>query len=253
MRRADKEARRAAQAGAQVLSFKKSRRTGLYIPPAGVNFQPYEGKQEDYYEALMSQEERDAVVTALGPAGTGKTFVACAAAFHMLQKGLIKTIHLTRPVVAVEGEDLGFFPGSKDEKLAEWMVPYADAFTALMGAGNFQKAREHDNTIVFSPMATMRGSSFDRTVLMVDEAQNTSYAKIKMLLTRIGEGSKIILSGDPEQSDIGPSNGLKAWLEVCDSQDLTFPIIEFNEDDIVRSGPCKILVKAFRRYEKERQ
>ena len=182
-------------------------------------------------------------VLILGPAGTGKTYVTatCAADLYTLKE--IDKIVITRPHVAV-GKDIGFLPGTLEEKAQPWALPVLDVLVKHLGRGAVDTALKAGN-IEVATLALMRGRSFDNAFIIVDEAQNIEVAEIKMLLTRVGEGSTIVMNGDIQQSDLKGTSGLAKVIHLSKKHMLDVPVIEFGVDDIVRSGICAEWVKVF--------
>ena len=182
-------------------------------------------------------------VLILGPAGTGKTYVTatCAADLYTLKE--IDKIVITRPHVAV-GKDIGFLPGTLEEKAQPWALPVLDVLVKHLGRGAVDTALKAGN-IEVATLALMRGRSFDNAFIIVDEAQNIEVAEIKMLLTRVGEGSTIVMNGDIQQSDLKGTSGLAKVIHLSKKHLLDVPVIEFGVDDIVRSGICAEWVKVF--------
>ena len=182
-------------------------------------------------------------VLILGPAGTGKTYVTatCAADLYTLKE--IDKIVITRPHVAV-GKDIGFLPGTLEEKAQPWALPVLDVLVKHLGRGAVDTALKAGN-IEVATLALMRGRSFDNAFIIVDEAQNIEVAEIKMLLTRVGEGSTIVMNGDIQQSDLKGTSGLAKVIHLSKKHMLDVPVIEFGVGDIVRSGICAEWVKVF--------
>jgi phosphate starvation-inducible protein PhoH and related proteins len=184
-----------------------------------------------------------AQIMVLGPAGTGKTWMAATYAADLYRAKSIRKIILTRPNVPC-GRSLGFFPGSMDEKMAPWAAPVTQALRDRLGDGVFDIAlRRGDIEIV--PFEVMRGRSWRDAFILLDEAQNTSISEMKMFLTRIGEDCITVINGDIEQCDLNDTSGLKKALDLITQYNLPVPIVEFNMDDIVRSGQCAMWVRAF--------
>lgn len=212
----------------------------LYTSYSGRMITPRSANQKEYIEAIFKKD----MVFAIGPAGTGKTFLAVACALKMLRQGVISKIVLTRPVVEA-GEKLGFLPGDLYEKVNPYLIPLYDAFYYMLGAERF-KALKDDETIEIVPLAYMRGRTIEKAFIILDEAQNTTSEQMKMFLTRMGVGSKIIISGDKTQIDI--DNPKKSGLISAEKLlkkigDITF--IYFDKNDIVRHKLVKEIVKAY--------
>lgn len=200
---------------------------------------PMTERQGDYLRALKTSDQ----VIVMGPAGTGKTFIAGTVAADQLRNRKIRKIIITRPNVP-GGRSLGFFPGTLEEKIAPWVVPLIETIKDRMGHGAFEIAvKRQDIEIV--PFEVMRGRSFRDCIVILDEAQNTLPAEMKMFLTRIGENCQVIINGDVSQTDLKETSGLRTIIHLIKSQTLPVPIIEFTKDDIVRSGICALWVRAF--------
>lgn len=204
-----------------------------------VTLLPKNDKQSAYIKALKSNSQ----VIVTGPAGTGKTYIASTYAATLFMRGDIDKIILTRPNVAA-GRSLGFFPGTMEEKMAPWVIPFTDVLEACMGKEVYEIAmRKRQIDIV--PFEVMRGRTFNRAFVILDEAQNTSPSEMKMFLTRIGEESQVLLNGDIKQSDLKTTSGLKTVIDMIQKQKLPVEHIEFTVEDIVRSDICAMWVKAF--------
>ena len=179
-----------------------------------------------------------------GPSGTGKTYVVSSIAASLYQAKKINKIIITRPHVAVADERLGFFKGDIREKTEPWALPVLDVLEEHLGKGVVETGLKNGN-IEVAPMGLMRGRSFKNAFIIVDESQNITFEQLQMLLTRVGEGSKIILNGDIMQSDLKATDGLTTILGYIDKYDLPVPIVEFSVDDIVRSALTKMWVEVF--------
>lgn len=202
-------------------------------------FTPRTDKQKALWDAMKETSQ----VFVLGPAGTGKTYVTAtyAADQYILKK--IDKIVITRPHVAV-GKDIGFLPGSLEEKTYPWALPVLDVLQRHLGKGAVDTAIKNNN-IEMAPLALMRGRSFDNAFIIVDETQNITIHELKMLLTRVGEGSTIVLNGDIQQSDLKEADGLSKVIHLAKKHMLPVPVIEFGVEDIVRSDICAEWVKVF--------
>jgi phosphate starvation-inducible PhoH-like protein len=155
----------------------------------------------------------------------------------------IDKIILTRPNVSV-GKDLGYLPGDLNEKFTPWAAPVLEVLVQQLGKGVVDTAIKNGN-IEMAPLSTMRGRSFKDSFIILDEAQNTTVAEIKMFLTRIGEGSKVVINGDIKQSDINQQSGLSKIIHLAKKYHMNIPVIEFTVEDIVRSEICKQWIIAF--------
>ncbi|ANJ20749.1 PhoH-like phosphate starvation-inducible [Roseobacter phage RD-1410W1-01] len=208
-----------------------------------VQFEAQTENQQTYADEIFDND----VVFGLGPAGTGKTFVALTCACNMFQMKQIKQIIITRPNVSSGEKSLGFFKGTKEEKIEEWMRPALKILYRHFGKDAVDFYREAGQ-ILLEPLETMRGETFDDAFVLLDEAQNTTFADLEMFLTRIGQNSTVVVDGDIEQTDLHDRSGLRHVLEMVDGE---FPVIEFDIEDIVRSALTKRFVKLFRAYRKD--
>ncbi|TNE36801.1 MAG: PhoH family protein [Alphaproteobacteria bacterium] len=182
--------------------------------------------------ALLSAIDEKNLVLALGPAGTGKTFLAIAKAVEALEKGTIGRIILSRPAVEA-GESLGFLPGDLEDKLAPYLRPLYDALNDRLGPKRLKQFMA-DGTIEIAPVAYMRGRTLNNAFVVIDEAQNCTYGQIKMLLTRLGWHSTMVVTGDPDQTDLLPDmSGLKDVADRLETLE-TVSVVRLKECDIVR-------------------
>ncbi|MDO6747324.1 PhoH family protein [Gilvimarinus sp. 1_MG-2023] len=195
--------------------------------------------QQAYIDAI----KQNCLTFGIGPAGTGKSYCAGALAAEALESGRIERIILTRPAVEA-GEQLGFLPGALDEKFSVYIDAFRDILNERLGAGTVDYCLRHGR-IVAAPLAFMRGKTFNnRTFVVLDEAQNTSIAQMKMFLTRIGEDCKVVINGDIEQSDIKGANGLADAINKL--RDLnTVHVHRFAREDIVRSGLVRDIIDRY--------
>lgn len=207
---------------------------------------PRTATQHAYVDALS----RAPLVFGVGPAGTGKTYLACAYAAHLLVKQKVSRLVLTRPVVEA-GERLGFLPGTFEEKIDPYLRPLFDALDDTLGRDRWLKLRE-TGQIEVAPLAYMRGRTLKDCVMLLDEAQNTTTVQMKMFLTRMGENSRCYVTGDPTQCDLprGQKNGLKDAVDVLEGlRDIE--IVKFKDEDVVRHPLVSTIVNAY--AEKDRQ
>ena len=167
--------------------------------------------QSDNQRALLAALREYNLTLALGPAGTGKTYLAISAAVEALEEGRAARIILSRPAVEA-GESLGFLPGDMQEKLAPYLRPLYDALSDRMG-GKRLRAAIADGTVEVAPIAYMRGRTLNNAFVVIDEAQNCTYGQIKMLLTRLGWHSTMVLTGDPDQTDLLP--GISGLADIA--------------------------------------
>ena len=196
-------------------------------------------KQKEFLDALKVSSQ----VFVLGPAGTGKTYVTATYAADLYTTKQIDKIVITRPHVAV-GKELGFLKGDLTEKTMPWALPVLDVLEKHLGKGTVETGIKNGN-IEMAPLALMRGRSFDNAFIIVDETQNITTHELKMLLTRVGENSTIVLNGDVQQSDLKEADGLSKVIHLAKKHMLSVPVIEFGLDDIVRSDICAQWVRVF--------
>jgi len=183
-------------------------------------------------QRLMDAIDAHSVVAALGPAGTGKTYLAIAKAVEALDDNRVSRIVLTRPAVEA-GESLGFLPGDLQDKLAPYLRPLYDALTERLGTKRL-KTMLAEGSIEIAPVAYMRGRTLNGCFVVIDEAQNCTYGQLKMLLTRLGWRSTMVLTGDPDQTDL--LSGLSGLADIADRLDRVpeIVVVRMGESDIVR-------------------
>ena len=203
---------------------------------------PLEAKthaQQRYISAIKN----NCLTFGIGPAGTGKSYCASALAAEALQSGRIERIILTRPAVEA-GEHLGFLPGAIDEKFAVYIEAFRDALNERLGSGAVDYFLRHGR-IVAAPLAFMRGKTFGSdSFVILDEAQNTTIAQMKMFLTRIGEKCRVVVNGDIQQSDIRGANGLADAVSRVRGL-ANVHVHTFHREDIVRSGLVRDLIDRY--------
>ncbi|EKF19432.1 PhoH-like protein [Nitratireductor pacificus pht-3B] len=197
-------------------------------------------------DAYMRALERSELVFGIGPAGTGKTFLAVAYAAMLLERGAVDRIILSRPAVEA-GERLGFLPGDMREKVDPYLRPLYDALYDMMPADKVERALAAD-VIEIAPLAFMRGRTLANSVVILDEAQNTTPMQMKMFLTRLGENARMIVTGDPSQIDLPPNtkSGLVEALEVLNGVP-GIVTVRFDDKDVVRHPLVAAIVKAYDR------
>lgn len=211
----------------------------------GKTIKPKTLGQKKYVDAIRKQM----IVFGLGPAGTGKTYLAMAMAITAFKNNEVGRIILTRPAIEA-GEKLGFLPGDLQSKIDPYLRPLYDALYQIMGAESFIKNSEK-GLIEVAPLAYMRGRTLDNAFIILDEAQNTTPAQMKMFLTRIGFGSKVVITGDATQKDLpsGQMSGLDVATSVVKNID-DISICHLTSKDVVRHPLVQKIVKAYEEYEK---
>ena len=200
--------------------------------------------QQNYMKAIT----KNTVTIGVGPAGTGKTYLAVAAAVAAFRERTVNRIILTRPAVEA-GERLGFLPGDLQNKVDPYLRPLYDALYDMLGPETFQKYQER-GSIEVAPLAYMRGRTLDNAYIILDEAQNTTPAQMKMFLTRIGFGSKVVITGDSSQKDLAP--GVQSGLDIATKvlskiDDIAF--CKLTSSDVVRHPLVQKIVKAYDDFE----
>ena len=202
--------------------------------------------QKKYVDAIRS----GMITFGLGPAGTGKTYLAMAMAITAFKREEVSRIILTRPAIEA-GEKLGFLPGDLQSKIDPYLRPLYDALYQIMGADSFIKNSEK-GLIEVAPLAYIRGRTLDNAFIILDEAQNTTPAQMKMFLTRIGFGSKVVITGDSTQKDLpaGTVSGLDVAVKVVKDLD-DISICTLTSKDVVRHPLVQKIVKAYEDYEKK--
>ena len=202
--------------------------------------------QKKYVDSIRN----NMITFGLGPAGTGKTYLAMAMAITAFKHNEVSRIILTRPAIEA-GEKLGFLPGDLQSKIDPYLRPLYDALYQIMGADSFVKNSEK-GLIEVAPLAYMRGRTLDNAFIILDEAQNTTPAQMKMFLTRIGFGSKVVITGDITQKDLpaGQISGLDVAVKVVNNLD-DIAICNLSSKDVVRHPLVQKIVKAYEDYEKK--
>jgi phosphate starvation-inducible PhoH-like protein len=188
--------------------------------------------KNDNQQCLLDALSECSLVIASGPAGTGKTFLAVAKAVEALEAGRVARILLSRPAIEA-GEKLGFLPGDIEDKLAPYLRPLYDALNDRLG-GKRLRALMSEGAIEIAPVAYMRGRTLNNCFIVIDEAQNCTFGQIKMLLTRLGWHSTMVLTGDPDQTDLLP--GLSGFSDITERlrRLSAIEVVDFGEEDIVR-------------------
>ena len=204
--------------------------------------------QKKYIESIKN----NTIVIGVGPAGTGKTYLAVAMAVSAFRAKQVNRIILTRPAVEA-GEKLGFLPGDLQQKVDPYLRPLYDALFDMLGPESFQKYQERGN-IEVAPLAYMRGRTLDDSFIILDEAQNTTPEQMKMFLTRLGFGSKIVVTGDITQIDLpdGKKSGLVEVIKILKNVD-DIQTVKFSEKDVVRHKLVQDIIKAYDKYEEAKK
>lgn len=218
----------------------------ICITSKGKPVKPKTLGQKKYCEAI----DKNTITFGVGPAGTGKTYLAVAKAVTAFRSKEVSRIILTRPAVEA-GEKLGFLPGDLQSKVDPYLRPLYDALFDMFGAENFQRYQER-GAIEVAPLAYMRGRTLDDSFIILDEAQNTTPEQMKMFLTRLGFGSKMVVTGDITQIDLpdGKTSGLKKVIRILKNVD-DIEICKFTQKDVVRHRLVQDIIKAYERYENE--
>ena len=213
-----------------------------------LDYRPKSINQQLYADVLNNNENKMIIVT--GPAGTGKTLFACKRGIEYLLSGELKKMVITRPLVTVE-EDLGFLPGNIVKKMDPWTRPVFDIFLEYYSKNELEKMI-FENVIEISPLAFMRGRTFKDTFIIADEMQNSSPAQMQMLTTRVGEGSRLVITGDLKQTDLTDDNGLK---DIVNRMDIYYKknygvnkliqLITLDNNDVRRSKLVKQVIDIY--------
>lgn len=224
----------------QVIDFNHSylpqKKNRVVLSPRGSN-------QKNYLNKLKDTEKN--IVFAIGPAGTGKTMLAVLHGIKLFQEGIVDKIVVTRPAVSVD-EDLGFLPGTLNEKMAPWTRPIFDVFAEYYAKKEIDKMLE-EGVIEISPLAYMRGRTFKNAYIVADEMQNATINQMKMLLTRLGENSKMVVTGDLAQADRLNDNGLINFCTLLAERDDSkhIDLVQFDAKDIERHEAVKEVLSIY--------
>lgn len=194
-------------------------------------------------QLLLEAIDEFPITVTLGAAGVGKTFCAASKVAQLYMTGKYDSIILTRSNVPT-GRSLGFFPGDIKEKLTPWLMPMISVLEKQLGKTKYDYILDK-NILQLQPLETIRGRSFENSLVLVDECQNLTIEELKAITTRLGENSKMILMGDSSQSDINSGKDILRFVKLCLKHNIEIPIVEFTVDDIVRSDIVGQLVKAF--------
>lgn len=235
-----------------ILRGEKTRKDGIDgVITYSVQGKPITARSANQQKLVEAYQQND-MIFAIGPAGSGKTYTSIALAVRALKNKEIRKIILSRPAVEA-GEKLGFLPGDMKEKIDPYLQPLYDALEDMIPSLKLQEMMQQ-NIIQIAPLAFMRGRTLNDAVVLLDEAQNTTTAQIKMFLTRMGSNTKMIITGDMTQIDLprGVKSGLREAREVLhDVEGISF--VEMNEHDIVRHKLVTRIVNAYDKYDKQRK
>lgn len=211
------------------------RKKSVDIIPRSIN-------QDEFLTHL--EDDGANIVFGIGPAGSGKTLLATLMAIKMFKAGNIDKIIITRPNVAVDDRDIGFLPGGLLEKMGPWVRPIIDIFEEYYSPSEIEKLVE-EGLIEICPIAYIRGRTFKNAWILIDEAQGTSQNSMLSILTRIGDNSKMVVTGDIKQSDLGSTNGLADFLDRFDGSSDRIKITTFNRGDVERHPVVKDILKLY--------
>jgi phosphate starvation-inducible PhoH-like protein len=217
----------------------------VFVTPRGKKIRPKTPGQKEYIEAIRQND----VVFGIGPAGTGKTYLAMTLAVKALKERAVQRLVLTRPAVEA-GESLGFLPGDLQDKMAPYLRPLYDALYDLMGGDVYQNYMEK-GIIEVAPLAYMRGRTLDDSFIILDEAQNTTAEQLKMFLTRLGFGSKVVITGDITQIDLpkGRFSGLAQIRSVLkEIEGISF--VYLSDRDVVRHPLVQKIIRAYEKFDR---
>ena len=219
---------------------------GLFRTHAGRVVRPRTPNQQKYVDAIAGHD----LTFGIGPAGTGKTFLAVACALRALESRKVSKIILSRPIVEA-GEKLGFLPGDMIEKVNPYLRPLYDGFYAMLGPERFRAWRESD-VIEIVPLAYMRGRTFEDAFMILDEAQNTTPEQMKMFLTRMGQGAKVVVTGDMTQNDLGgrSASGLVRAIDILKGVE-GIASVRLGDADVMRHPLVKLVIRAYDKWDEK--
>jgi phosphate starvation-inducible PhoH-like protein len=218
---------------------KQSQETTGYKSTRVFSIIPKNDKQDDLINAIKFYP----ITITMGCAGTGKTYCSAGTVAQLFAKGKYKRIVLTRANVPT-GKSLGHFPGTIEEKMTPWLMPMLEVLSKSFGKGKYEYMLSKGE-IEIQPIETIRGRSYENALVLVDEAQNLNMDEIKAITTRIGENTKLVLMGDPAQSDVRDGRDLVTFAQKVNRAGIDLPVITFGVEDIVRSDIVADLVRLF--------
>jgi len=215
------------------------RKSNVHHMPTKFHLLPKNEKQDDLINAIKGYP----ITVTMGCAGTGKTYCSAGTVAQLFMQGKYKKIVLTRANVPT-GKSLGHFPGTVEEKMTPWLMPMLEVLTKAFGRGKYEYML-NKGEIEIQPIETIRGRSYENALVLVDEAQNLCIDELKAITTRLGENSKLVLMGDPAQSDVRDGKDLVNFARMVNGAGIELPVIEFGVEDIVRSDIVADLVRLF--------
>ena len=210
-----------------------------YIPRVAFHVVPKNQKQDRLIQSIKMYP----ITATIGCAGTGKTYCSTGTVAHLYMKGKYEKIVITRANVPT-GKTLGHFPGTIQEKMTPWLLPMLEVLEEAFGKGKYQYMLAKGE-IEIQPIETIRGRSYKNALVLVDESQNLTMDELKAISTRLGENSKLVLMGDPAQSDVKDGQDLMNFCKLVQRNGIELPVIQFGVEDIVRSDIVADLVKMF--------
>jgi phosphate starvation-inducible PhoH-like protein len=205
--------------------------------PKQFHVQPKNDKQADLIKAI----KRYSIVVTLGPAGCGKSYVSTSTIANLFITGGYDKIIISRTNIGT-GKSLGAFPGTIQEKMAPWLLPITSILEKCFGKGYYSYLTAKE-IIEVQPLETIRGRSFENSLVIVDECQNLTFEEIKAITTRLGENSKMVLCADPRQADWNNGMDILKFAKLCNKHNIAIPVVQFTSDDIVRSDIVGAIVK----------
>ena len=229
-------------------TLSKSMRSFLIMKNKLVDIYTPKTENQILYNNILNKDT-EYLLSVVGPAGTGKTLLACVKGIEKLKENKVEKIIITRPVVSVEEENIGFLPGNIEKKMDPWVRPIHDIFLEF-----YTKKEVNDlilnNKLEILPLGFMRGRTFKNSLVIADEMQNSTPNQMLMLLTRLGINSKIVITGDLNQSDLGNKNGLKDLIEKMEKKTYeNFYLVKLDETDVQRSNIVNEVLKMYKKEE----
>ena len=199
---------------------------------------------QQYYQSVLKNPAHSLVVCT-GPAGTGKTMLACKTGLEQLVQKRVNQLVITKPLVSVEGEDLGFLPGNIRSKMSPWIESYLDIFKDYYTMKQLEDMMQKD-VIKIAPLAYCRGNTYTNSFVICDESQNTTPKQMKMLLTRVGKQSKMVIVGDIDQQDHHGESGLADFMTRYSGGNDEIALVQLSEADVCRSSLVQYILKLYK-------